>query len=316
VKRRRFLLASAAFAVPASALAQRKPARIGFLSAINPEPYLGFFREALRKLGYAEGKTLVVDFRSAEGKADALVRLAAELVGAKPDVIVGYQTPAIAAAKKATGSIPIVMAPAGDPVATGFVKTLARPGGNITGMAGNTPLLAAKTLEFLRDIRPQTARLAVLASEPDPFTKPLLEALGSAGKKLGIELNVAMVRRTDDFGAAFERWSREKLDAVFVQPSLPRKLAIELAARHRMLSISAARAFAEAGGLISYASSPKEIAEKAAAFVDRILKGANPAELPVEQPTVFEVVVNLKTAKALGITFPAPIIARADAVIE
>ena len=258
----------------------------------------------------------MVEVRSAEGKPNFLPALAAKLVRLKVDIIVAFQTPAVQAAKQATNTIPIVMAPAGDPVGTGLVASLARPGGNVTGASSTTAEVAAKTLELIREIRPAARSVAVLANVADPFTKPLLEQIQSAGRLLGIEIRPAMVRGPEEFDAAFAEWVKARVDAVIIQPSLPRKRAIDLALKHRLLSASPTRLFVEAGGLISYAASPRDNSRKAATYVDKILKGAKPADLPVEQPTKFELVVNLKTAKALGLKIPETILFRADRVIE
>ena len=227
-----------------------------------------------------------------------------------------YQTPAVQAAKQATTTIPIVMTPAGDPVATGLVASLARPGGNITGMSSTTAELAVKILEFVREIRPAGRRAGFLANTADPFTKTFLEQIQSAGRRLGIEILPAMVRMPAEFDAAFAKWIESKTDSVIVQPTLPRQRAIELALKHRFVSVSPSWAFAEAGGLIGYSASARYSAQKAAAFVDKILKGAKPADLPVEQPTTFELAVNMKTAKAIGVTIPPAVLSRADRVIE
>jgi putative ABC transport system substrate-binding protein len=277
---------------------------------------VGPFREALRELGYIEGKSLLIDVLSAEGDQQRLQPLAAELVRTKPDIIVAYQTPAVVAAHKATSTIPIIMAPAGDPVGTGLVKSLARPGGNITGLSGSTGVVAAKALELIRDIRPQARHVGVLANATDSFTESFLASMKAASRKLRLELHIAMVRDESEFDAAFREWSNAKVDAVVVQPSLPRKRPIALAQKYRLPSVSPSAPFAVEGGLMSYANTTREISLRSAMFVDRILKGANPADLPVEEPTLFELIVNLKTAKALGITFPPSIVARADRVIQ
>jgi ABC-type uncharacterized transport system substrate-binding protein len=311
-------LGAGALTAPFAALAQQpqKVPRIGVLLVGNPEPYLSLFREGLRELGYIDGKNVIFEIRSAEGKLDLLPNLAAELVRLNIDIIVAVQTPAVQAAKQATNKIPIVMTGAGDPVATGLVVSLARPGGNITGMSSTTAELAAKTLEFIREIRPATSRVAVLANVVDPFTKPFLEQIGLAAKSMSIELRTIQVRGAENFDAAFAEWGKARVDAVIVQPSLPRRHAVDLALKHRLLSASPNRAFAEDGGLFSYAASPKNQYGRVAVFIDKILKGAKPADLPVEQPTVFELVINMKTAKSLGIKIPNSILVRTDKVIE
>ena len=288
------------------------------LSVIHPEPHWTLFRDAMQALGYADGKTVVLDSVSAEGKPETLGRLAGELVRARVDVIVGFQTPAVTAARKATSTIPIVMAPAADPVATGLVASLARPGGNVTGMAGNTAELAAKLLQLVREIvhPPRTTRVAVLANAGDPFTKTFLEHLSGAARKMRMVVGVAAVRGPAEYEATFAEWDKLRVHAVIVQPSLPPQGAIALAQRYRIPTVSPARAFVESGGLMSYSNSPKEIAVSAARFVVRILKGAKPAELPVEQPTHFELALNLRMARAIELEFPESLIAQADAIIQ
>lgn len=315
--RRELLILLGALAVPLAGRAQssRVP-RLGVLGNANMEPGFGFFREMLRELGYIEGKNILMEIRSAEGRPNSLQVLAAELVRLKVDIIVAFQTPAVQAAKLATSTIPIVMGTAGDPVGTGLVASLARPGGNITGMSGTTAELAAKTLEIIRQIRPATARVGVLANLADSFTKTFLEQILGAGRNLGIDIRPAMVRGTEEFDAAFMQWAAMRVDAVIVQPSLPRKPAIDLALKHRLPSVSPSSPFADAGGLIGYSANPRDVSRKAATYVDRILKGAKPADLPVEQPTKFDLIVNLKTAKELGLTIPESVLFRADRVIE
>jgi len=315
--RRELLLALGALVLPLRSQArQPKVARLGVLAATNPGPNLNILREALRELGYREGQNVLFEVRIAHGKPDALDAMAAELASLKVEVIVAFQTPAIQAAKRATGTIPIVMIGAGDPVATGLIASLARPGGNVTGTSATASEIAAKNLEIFREIRPATKLVAVLANAADPFTKPFLEQIQSAGRLLGMEIRPALVRGLQDYDAVFSEWAKARVEAVVLQPSLPRERAIELALKHRLLSSIPSLSFADGGTLFSYAVNPKETAGKAAIYVDKILKGAKPADLPVEQPTKFELVVNLKTAKALGIVLPQSVLARADRIIE
>ena len=311
------LFAVCVLAAPLTALAQQvKVTRLGLLTVVSPEPTLGFLREALRDLGYVEGKNLLIEVRSAEGKPKSIGAMADELVRLKVDIIVAFQTPAVQAVKKATTRIPIVMYTAGDAVGTGLVASLARPGGNITGNSTSTAELAGKLIEIIREIRPAARSVGVLANIEDPFTRPFLEHIRSAGRGTGVEIRSVTVRGPDEYDAAFSGWARARVDAVIVQPSLPRKRAIELALKLHLLSVSPSRVFAEDGGLIAYSASPREMSRKTAAFVDKILKGSKPAELPVELPTKFDLVVNLKTAKALGLKIPESILFRADRVIE
>jgi putative tryptophan/tyrosine transport system substrate-binding protein len=316
MRRREFIgLLGAAAAVPLAAGAQTRVPRLGVLLVGNREPFSKLFWEAMRELGYVEGQNIQSEFRTAEGKLNVLPELAAELVRLKVDVIVASETPAVQAAKRATSEIPIVMAPSGDPVGTGLIASLARPGGNVTGLSAATAELAGKSLELIREIMPSASRVAALADPNNAFTKPFLEQINLAGRTLGIPVETVMVRGTD-FGAAFDEMSQKRIEAVIVQPTLPRPPIIQLVQQHRIPAVSGNRAFADAGGLMSYAGSLADRYRNAAPYVDRILKGTKPADLPVQQPTKFELVINLKTAKALGLTVPPTMLTRADEVIE
>ena len=290
--------------------------KIGILLVGNREPFSSAFRDGLRELGYTEQQNLLLETRSSEGRPGLLPDLASELVGLGVDIIVASETPAVQAAKRATGTIPIVMAPSGDPVGTGLVASLARPGGNVTGLSAATAELAGKSLELVREILPSAHRIAALADPMNPFTKPFMEQIQSAGGALGLEIRPVMVRGADDYEAAFSTMTTERADAVIIQPTLPRKIAVDLALKHRLVSVSGNRAFADSGGLMSYSASVADRYRNAATYVDKILRGAKPADLPVQQPTRFELVINLKTAKALGIAIPQTLLARADEVIE
>jgi putative tryptophan/tyrosine transport system substrate-binding protein len=295
---------------------QARTARIGVLNFENPEPYRTGLREGLRALGYIEGQNVQFEYRSAEGNRDLLTGLAAELVRIKVDLIVAYPTPAVVAARQATREIPIVMAGAGDPVGTGLVVSLAQPGGNITGTSSTTAELGSKALEVMRDIIPSVRRVAVLANATDPFTTPFLAQMQLGGKTLRLEIQVIMIQAAEGLDAAFATMKKNGVDAVIVQPSLPRKRIAELALKNRVPAISPTGAFAAEGGLAAYAASRAEMLRKTVAYVDSILKGSKPADLPVEQPTKFELVINLRTAKALGLELPATLLARADEVVE
>jgi putative ABC transport system substrate-binding protein len=318
MRRREFIsLVGSAAAWPLVAQAQQaKLPRVGVLVPANPEPFWSVFREGLRERGYVEGKTIQFEFRSADGRPQLLRDLAAELVRLRVDIIVASQTPAVTAAKQATTEIPIVMAAAGDPVGTGLVASLARPGGNVTGMSGTTTELGGKILELIRELLPAARRVAVLANPTDPFTKPFLGQIETSGRTLGLAIQTIMIRGVDDFEAAFTAMTNDRVDAVIVQPSLPRKPAVALALKHRLPPVSPTRLFPSEGGLMSYSANQNELTGRAADYVDRILKGAKPADLPVAQPTKFELVINLKTANALGLTIPPILLARADEVIE
>jgi putative ABC transport system substrate-binding protein len=220
------------------------------------------------------------------------------------------------AAKRATATVPIVMAPAGDPVGTGLIASLARPGGNVTGLSAATAELAGKSLELIREAIPATKRVAALADPANAFTKPFLEQIHLNAGANGVTIETFMVRSPPEFDPAFANMKANQIDAVIVQPTLPRPPAIAGTLKHGIPSVSGNRAFADGGGLMSYAASLADRYRNAAPYVDRILKGAKPADLPVQQPTRFELVVNLKTAKILGLTIPPTLIARADGVIE
>ncbi len=263
-----------------------------------------------------EGSNLRVEPRWAEGKNDRLPELAAELVRLKVDLIATFQTPAALAAKHATNSIPIVMVAAADPVATGLITSLARPGGNVTGLSGAVSELAAKNLEIILEILPSAKRVAVLVNAADSFAKSFLERIQLASRALGIELKTVMVRAGEPLGAAFEEIGKARASAVLVQPSLPYERVVELAIQHRLASAAAGQGFADAGGLLAYTQSIADRNRQAAVYIDKILKGAKPADLPVSQPATFELVINLKTAKRIGLKIPPNVLARADRIIE
>ena len=306
-----------AAAWPLAARAQQtKMPRLGVLLVGNREPFSRLFWEGLRELGYIDGQNIQIEFRSAEGKLNLLPELAAELVRLKVDIIVASEMPSVQAAKRATNEIPIIMAPSGDPVGTGLIASLARPGGNVTGLSAAAAELAGKSLELIREILPSASRVAALADPTNPFTKPFLEQIQLAGRTMGIEIQVVMVRGTEEFDAAFAEMERNRMDAVIVQPTLPRARIVDLVQKHRLPAVSGNRAFAAAGGLMSYAGSLVDRYRNAAPYVDKILKGAKPADLPVQQPTKFELVINLKAARALGLTVPPSLLTRADEVIE
>ena len=320
MKRREFIaLIGGAAACPLAVRAQTaKVPTIGVLLTGNPDPeiFLKGFRGALRDVGYTDGQNIRLEVRSAEGKSILLPKKAAELVGLKVDIIVAALTPAIQAAKQATSDIPIVMAPAGEPVGTGLVASLARPGGNVTGVSAATAELAGKTLELIREALPSARRVAVLANEADPLSKPFLEQIGQGARTLGLELETEMVRPETPLDAVFDKISRSKAEALIIQGSLQQKQLFDLAIKHRLPSFSSNRQVANSGGLMTYAANSAEVQRGAAGYVDKILKGARPADLPVEQPTKFELVINANTARALGITIPTTLLARADEVIE
>jgi len=303
---------------PSVVVAQSKMPRIGVLALGNPNPeiFLKEFREGLRELGYIEGQSIHLELRSAGGDASKLAAVAAELVATKPDMIMGFQTPAATAAKQATKDIPIVLAGVGDPIGTGLIASLARPGGNITGVSAATAEMGAKNLELVREVFPSARRVAVLANAPDPFNKPFLEHLQVAAKALNVEIKAVMARGADQLEAHVEEIAKWRADAVVVQPSLPHQRVAELAIKYRLPAFAPNVAFPAAGGLMSYANNSAALYRTCATYVDKILKGRKPADLPVELPTKFLLAVNLKTAKAIGVTVPGILLTRADEVIE
>ena len=321
IRRRELVIAlgSAALAWPLVAGAQQsKMPTVGALviGSPNPEQFWREFRQGLGDLGYVEGQNIRFEFRSAEGHLDRLPELAAELVRLKVDVIITWFTPTAHAAKGATREIPIVMAETGDPVGTGLVDSLRRPGGNVTGIASVAAELAGKSVQLIRDMLPSARRVTALANAIDPFSKPFLEQIKLGGEATGTTINPVAVSNSKEFETAFAEMEKNRPDAVIVQPSLPSKRAAELAVKHRVPAVSVPRWFAEEGGLMSYSPRYIDLFRKAAVYVDKILKGTPPADLPVEQPTRFDLVINLRTAKALGLEIPPTLLSRADEVIE
>ena len=316
-------LASAAVSRPSWAQQQGRVWRVGYLSptsaSVNPQ-YTGAFLQGMRELGYVEGKNLVIEWRYADGKFDRLPVLAEELVQLKVDVIVAAASPAIGAAQKATTTIPIVMASTGDPAGSGFVKSLARPGGNITGLSNMASDTGAKLVELLLSAVPKVSRVAVLVTPTSTTYRAIAESVQAGARKAGVKTLVAEASTPLDIENAFSMMAREKADAVIVGNSTlfiqQRRQIAELALKHRIPSMFGTRANVEAGGLISYGPNITDNYRRAATYVDKIIKGAKPADLPVEQPVTLELVVNLKTAKALGLTIPQSLLARADDVIQ
>lgn len=307
-----------AFGLRPAIAQQAKVPTIGVLVVQSPgsEQLLPQLREELRQRGYVEGETIRYLLRSDQGEVSRLPELAAELVRLRVDIIVTWFTPAAHAAKQATRDIPVVMALAGNPVETGLVDSLARPGGNVTGIAGVSAELAGKSIELLHEALPAVWRVAALANAFDPFSKPFLEKLQLAGRVLGVAIEPVMVHGADELAAAFAVVEKDRPDALTIQASLGLQRPAELALKYRFSTVSNFREFTEAGGLMSYSATEADVYRAAARFVEEILKGAKPAELPVEQPTTFELVINLRTAKALGLTMAQSVLARADAVIQ
>lgn len=306
----------------------RRPARIGYLwtaTAEAPEgkPIAAAFRDGMREQGLVEGKDFVIEARYAGGKVERFASQAAELVALKVDVIVAQNSLSGRAARQATLTIPIVVAVMGDPIGDGFAASLARPGGNVTGLTFLGPELVPKRMALLKEALPKASRLGMLW-HPRAYTQGTVDEMmreaDSAAKALGLQVFRQAVQRAEDMDGAFTAMAAGSAEAVFVMPSPllfnERRRIGELAAQHRLPVAGNAREFAEFGCLMSYGASLVDLSRRAAGYVDRILKGAKPAELPIEQPTRFELVVNLKTAKALGIAVPQSVLLRADEVIQ
>jgi putative tryptophan/tyrosine transport system substrate-binding protein len=274
------------------------------------------FRQGLREHGYSEGQNILIEWRAAEGRPERAAALAEELAHLKVDVIVANLTPAVQAAKNATRTIPIVMASAGDPVGTGFVASLAQPGGNITGMTGISAELSGKRVELLRELVPRLTRVGLLVNASNPFVRALVDETQVAARRAGIQLHVADVRRAPDVDAALSGLTKQQVGAVIIDAALIPWRAAELALQHRLPSISNQRSFVDAGGLIFHGADPADVQRRAASYVAKILKGAKPGDLPVEQPTRFELVIHLRTAKALGLTVPPSLVLQATHLIE
>jgi putative ABC transport system substrate-binding protein len=312
-----------AFCFPAQAQQLTKVPRIGYLAATSPSinpARIEAFRQGLLDLGYIEGKNIVIEWRFAEGKPDRLPTLAAELVRLKVDVIVSGGSTANRAAKDATSTIPIVMSQDNDPVANGFVASLARPGGNITGLATLRSELSGKRLEILTEIVPKLSRVAVLGSSSNPGNAQSLKETELTAGAFGLKIQYLDILGPSDIESAFGAASNERVSAVLVLASpilnSRRTQVVELAAKRRLPAVYDRREFVEDGGLMSYGVSVFDLDRRAATYVDKILKGAKPADLPVEQPMKFELVINLKAAKQIGLTIPPNVLVRADRVIR
>jgi ABC-type uncharacterized transport system substrate-binding protein len=322
MRRRDFitLIGGALASRPITARAQQsKVARIGvlYIGTADAEMFKKELREGLHELGYVEGQNIAFEFRSAEGKLDRLPELANELVRLKVDVMVALYVPPSLAAKQATTDIPIVVI-VGDPVETGIVPSLARPGGNITGVSLMASALNGKSVELFRDMLPSLRRVGVLGHATNPvFAKSMLNEVLAAGRPTGTEIQpVVMVSGPNEFESAFMTMVRERADAVVVQGSLAIKPVTDMAIKYRLPAASTARVFAEIGGLMSFGADGPVAFRHGAKFVQRILQGKQPKDLPIEQPTKFELVINLKTAKTIGLTIPETFLQRADALLD
>ncbi len=324
IRRRQFLLSASALVIARFARAQ-KPSSIPRIGLLSPVPFPGerdaLILRRLGELGWIEGRTMTVERRSAEHKTNRLPALASELVRLKVDVIVAITTPAVDAARKATATIPIVMAPAGDAVGSGFVTNLARPGGNITGVTFTHEAVGPKRLELLKDVLPGLDKVAILAAHDYRILhEPMWKAADVAARSLKLSARLFEVRGAGEIEGALSAMARERMGAVVVLPSAlfasqSHRIA-EIAASHRLLSICDRSEYVEAGCLMSYGANLGGILERAAIHIDRILQGAKPGDLPVEQPTKFELIINMKTAKALGLTIPKTLLFQADRMVE
>jgi putative tryptophan/tyrosine transport system substrate-binding protein len=329
MERRMFLgtFAGGLLAAPLATRAQQpgKIPRLGMLSFTAPETEeenrrIEVFKKGLRERGYVQGQNIAIEPRHSAGRDELLPRLAAELVALKVDVILTYGTKATRAAKQATGTIPIVMLTALDPVGAGLVASLARPGGNITGSSEVSEELSAKRLDLLREAVPKAKRIAVLFEPSQPTNAADLKSTQVAAQALGMTVQSVQVRASNELDSAFAQMTGQPLDGLIVLPNTflftHRRHVLDLAAKHRLPVVYAWREGAEAGALLSYGVNIADNYRRAAALVDKILKGAKPGDLPIEQPTKFDLVINLKTAKVLGLTIPPSLLARADQVIE
>jgi ABC-type uncharacterized transport system substrate-binding protein len=325
--RRRFLgtLAGGLLAAPLAAEAQPagKVTRIGVLETTSPAlnaANLDAFRRGLRELGYVEGHNFTIEYRTADGRPERFPGLAAELVRLKVDVILTRGTPAVMAAKNATGTIPVVMAASADPVLSGVVSSLARPGGNVTGLSADVVEVSGKRLELIREVAPGVSRVAALFNMSNPNDALQWKEMESAAPSLRLQLQLLDVRKPGDFAGAFDAAVKARAGALVVGIDAltwaNHRSIVDLAAKRRLPAMYAGREFVDAGGLIAYGVSYPHLYHRAATYVDKILKGAKPADLPVEQPTKFELVINLKTARALGLTIPPSLLQRADEVIH
>jgi putative ABC transport system substrate-binding protein len=313
-----------ALGLPAQAQQPKKIARIGYLTGSTPAAFaqnIEAFRQGLRELGHVEGKTVVLEIRYGEGRAERVPELARELVGLKVDVIVAASDVTIAAAKRETRTIPIVMINSNDPVGTGFVASLARPGGNVTGLSNISPELSGKRLELLTEVVPGLSRVAFLWNPDLRGAVFSYKETEGAARSLRLQLQSVEVVGAEDLDRAFSAITEQRAQVLIVQSPNPvvfsnRGKIASFAQRNRLPSIFGGFLFVDAGGLMSYGPSGIDMQRSAATYVDKILKGTKPADLPVQQPTKFELVINLKTAKQIGVTIPPSVLARADRVIE
>ncbi|UFW41378.1 ABC transporter substrate-binding protein [Bradyrhizobium sp. WSM471] len=316
VTRRAVLTTACSIAIAAVADADSlRPRRVGLVTSGSGERIIGWFREAFKLMGYREGSDLIIDLREAKGHYSLLPGLVSELIALTPDVIIAEATPAIAAAQRATSTIPIVMSPATDPVGSGFVKSFTRPGGNITGTANMFADLTTKTLDIIRLLFPKVQKIGVLTSN-NPVHPAMAQTATKAAVVIGISVQRFIAPNPEDLEKAFADMKAADCDVVYVLADPPRDALPSIALEYRLPTIFQVNTYPDRGGLMAYGPDLKALFLLAAGYVDRILKGANPADLPVEQPTKFEFVINLQTAKALGLTVPEQVLLMADRVIE
>jgi ABC-type uncharacterized transport system substrate-binding protein len=326
MRRREFigLIGGAAIATPFVARAQqpKKVPRIGVLGGQEPgrlAPILSM-RDGLRELGYVEGQNVVIEWRWAHGRAELFPKLVSEFVELKVDIIVASVNAAVDSAKRLAGDTPTVGAFMTDPVGAGFVESLACPGGNVTGLGLELPELAVKGLELLKHTKPDITRAAILRDLSDPFRGDELQEIDRAAQGLGLQLRILEVKSATEYAAAFEKMKRDQIDAVYIEMGNMTYTDIpsfaELAVNHQLPTAASAKQYAVDGCLLSIGASLNDMARRTAYYIDKIIRGAKPSELPVQQPTKFELVINLKTAKALGVAIPPALLATADEVIE
>ena len=325
MRRREFitLLGGVAVTWPLAASAQSKTPRIGFMgnsTAALEANLVDAFREGLRELGYEEGRNIVIEYRWANGKYDHFPVLVAELIAAKVEVIVTAGTPAALAVKNATTTVPLVMVAVGDPVGTGLVPSLARPGANLTGLSSVAPDLEGKRLQLLREVVPALSHVAMFINSLNPFHVSSMRQARAAAQTMGIKLQLHDIRKSEDLDDAFAAIRKERPDALLILADRVflhnRERIVDFANEQRLPNVNAYKELVEVGGLMSYGPSYEDMHKRAAIYVDKILKGAKPADLPIEQPSKFTFIVNLKAAKALGVTVPSQLLGLADELID
>jgi len=324
MRRRKFItLLGGAAAWPLAARAQPKIPRVGFMgnsTATLEANLVGAFRDGLHELGYEEGHNIIIEYRWADGKYERFPALIAELIAAKVDVIVTAGTPAALAVKKATTTVPLVMVAVGDPVGTGLVPSLARPGGNLTGLSSIAPDLEGKRLDILREVVPTLSHVAMFYNSLNPFHVASMRQAHAAAQAMGLKLQQHDIRKSEDLDGAFAAIRKERPDALLILADRVflhnRQRMMDFTEEQRLPNINAYKELVEAGGLMSYGPSYEDMHKRAAIYVDKIIKGAKPADLPIEQPSKFTFIINLKVAKALGLTVPSSLVTLADMVIE